>query len=66
MPLFKVVWHDGLDREYIAERIVEENLPYIEADALCHALRNISRSESDWWKVLQQSARVWGGLEEFV
>lgn len=66
MALFKVVWTDGYARETVAERIVEENLSWLEADAFCRALRGASIWESDWWIVKPQTARLWGGMAEFV
>ncbi len=66
MHLFKVVWTDGYARETVAERVVEENLSFLEADAYCRALREASNWESDWWIVKPQSARLRGGLVEFV
>jgi hypothetical protein len=66
MTLFKVVWTDGYDRESVAERVVEENLSYIEATAFCKALRDASRWDGDWWKVVPQNYRLWGGMAELV
>ena len=46
--------------------VVEENLSYIEATAFCEALQEASRWDGDWWKVVPQNYRLWGGMAELI
>jgi hypothetical protein len=66
MDDFKVVWTDGLAREYIADRVVAERLDLLDAQIIRDQLRANNRSESDWWIVTPQDTPIWGGIAELV
>lgn len=67
MSLFKIVQTDNYARETVAERVVEENLSFVEACVFCEALRSSpQRYDEHWFTVMPQSAKLWGGMAEFV
>ena len=62
----KLILVDNYDREYVADRLLEDNLT--EADASAKAAEyNEKYPHDDWFaKAVPDNYKLWGGMAEFI